>query len=245
MSSSLILHAGAVATTREDVLSVVTPPPQGNHYPVGHDRLIKSVIGQLVEDGGYTISNEKHSLGHDGARYFGVFDITRGDDGGEYALAVGVRNSHDKTFSASLVLGTRVFVCDNLAFGGEVKVARKHTRFINRDMDSLISRALGQLGNFRAKSELRINSYKGAELNSRDVHDLLVRAVGAKAIAPQSIIPVLHEYNEPSHEEFAPRNMWSLFNAFTEIYKRTSVDVVRTRSQALHGLFDAHLGLAI
>jgi hypothetical protein len=27
-----------------------------------------------------------------------------------------------------------VFVCDNLAFSGEIKIARKHTRFIVRDL---------------------------------------------------------------------------------------------------------------
>lgn len=29
---------------------------------------------------------------------------------------------------AALVMGTRVFVCDNLAFNGEVKLSCKHTQ---------------------------------------------------------------------------------------------------------------------
>ena len=43
------------------------------------------------------------------------------------AFVVGVRNSHDKSFPAGLVIGASIFVCDNLSFSGEVKLARKHT----------------------------------------------------------------------------------------------------------------------
>jgi hypothetical protein len=32
----------------------------------------------------------------------------------EWSWAVGIRNSHDKTFPAGLVAGTKVFCCDNL-----------------------------------------------------------------------------------------------------------------------------------
>ena len=51
----------------------------------------------------------------------------------------------DKTFPAGIVAGASVFVCDNLSFSGEVKFARKHTRYINRDLPQLTERAIGLL----------------------------------------------------------------------------------------------------
>jgi len=58
---------------------------------------------------------------------------------------LGIRNSHDKTFPASLVDGALVFVCDNLSFSGEIRVTRKHTRFIRRDLVTLVQGPIGKL----------------------------------------------------------------------------------------------------
>src|SRR4051812_22884309 len=44
-------------------------------------------------------------------------------------LAVGIRNSFDKSLPLGFVAGNRVFVCDNLAFRSDLSVKRKHTRF--------------------------------------------------------------------------------------------------------------------
>jgi hypothetical protein len=40
-----------------------------------------------------------------------------------------------------------------------------------------------------------------------------------------------------------PRNLWSLFNAFTEVYKGQNPATTIKRSQALHGLCDATVGI--
>ena len=41
-----------------------------------------------------------------------------------------------------------------------------------------------------------------------------------------------------------PRNLWSLFNAFTEVYKTQSQNLTLARSEALHDLCDGAVGLA-
>lgn len=44
-------------------------------------------------------------------------------------FSIGVRNSHDKSFSLGLTVGYRVFVCDNLSFHGDfTPVTRKHSK---------------------------------------------------------------------------------------------------------------------
>ncbi len=241
--SNLILHTGASITTREDVMNVATPPRQGSHYPISHGGMVDSAVS-LLQRGGYQITKESHALTKDGDRYFGVFDLAI-DGVDDWGLTLGVRNTHDKSFSSGIVLGTRVFVCDNLAFSGEIKLARKHTRYINRDMPGLMARALGRLGDHRDKSEHRIAAYQGMDLSDVSAHDMIIQAVDVKAIPCQSIPHVLQEWRKPSFPDFEARNAWSLFNAFTEVYKQSSVDITRTRAQALHGLFDASVGLAV
>jgi hypothetical protein len=55
---------------------------------------------------------------------------------------------------------------------------------------------------------------------------------------------VLAHWRKPQHEEFRPRNGWSLFNAFTEAYKEINPHTAIARCQALHGLFDGAVAFA-
>ena len=44
---------------------------------------------------------------------------------------------------AGLAVGAAVFVCDNLSFSGEVRLARKHTAHFERDLPQLVGRTIG------------------------------------------------------------------------------------------------------
>ena len=133
------------------------------------------------------------------------------------------RNSHDKAFPAGIVAGTQVFVCDNLAFGGEVKFARKHTRFILRDLPLIAERAVARLVEKWHTQARRIATYKEHALIDRDAHDLIVRALDLGVIGSRIVLPVLEQWRKPAHEAFAPRTAWSLFNGFTETMKGDSL----------------------
>jgi len=62
-----------------------------------------------------------------------------------YQYVLGLRNSNNKRFAAGMVIGIAPFVCDNLAFSGEVKLARKHTVHIKRDLPMMIDEKLDRL----------------------------------------------------------------------------------------------------
>nr|MBS0019438.1 hypothetical protein [Gammaproteobacteria bacterium] len=49
---------------------------------------------------------------------------------------VGLRGSYDQTLPRGLAVGSRVFVCDNLAFSGEVTIKTKQTTFIGQRLPS-------------------------------------------------------------------------------------------------------------
>jgi hypothetical protein len=156
---------------------------------------------------------------------------------------VGLRNSHDKSYPAGLVVGSRVFVCDNLAFSGEISVARKHTTNILRDLQGLTCRAVGFLAERWMDQEKRIDGYKGYEVDDARAHDLIVRAIDARVISTTQLPKVIHEWREPRHPEFGEGNAWLLFNSFTEVLKEVNPFDLPRRTQALHGLFDHQVGL--
>jgi hypothetical protein len=241
---SLLLHCGAREISRQDVFGVPTPRPTSSWFPIPHRTLIEEVEHHL-DGGGFEVTRQTYALSHEGARFFGVFELRGRSADRDYSWVVGLRNSHDKVFPAGLAAGTVVTVCDNLCFSGEVKISRKHTRFALRDLRMMTSRAVGRLGSLFQHADERITRYKALALRDQEAHDLVVRAVDCRAITTTDIPDVLTHWRTPPHEEFLPRTGWSLFNAFTEVHKNVNPHTALQRGEALHGLFDQRVGLPL
>ena len=131
--SNLCLHTGANAVDRDQVAAVPIPPRTRSWVPLAHHKLLEGVQNRLQE-AGLSVVSEAHGLTRDGARYFGLLQVVNGHADNDFGLVIGLRNSHDKSFPAGLVVGASVFVCDNLSFSGEIKLARKHTVHVERDL---------------------------------------------------------------------------------------------------------------
>jgi Domain of unknown function (DUF932) len=242
--SNLILHCGARAVSREQVAAVSTPSRTASWVPLPHHQLLNGVQTAL-EHAGLSVVTEAHGLTRDGDRYFGLLQLANGHSDTDFGLVVGLRNSHDKAFPAGLVVGASIFICDNLSFSGEVRLARKHTVHVERDLPQLIDRAVGRLGDLRRTQESRFLAYKNQELTDGAAHDLVVQALDARVLPVTKIPDVLHEWRKPRHPEFREgRTAWTLFNAFTETLKG-NLDALPGRTQALHGLLDGACGLAV
>lgn len=242
---NLCLHCGAHQAGRDEIEAAVTPEPTDTWYPIPHARLLDQVESTLT-DVGLNIVSEAHALGRDGDRYFGMLELRNGQAHDDYALIAGVRNSHDQSYPAGLVIGAAVFVCDNLSFSGEIKFARKHTRFIDRDLPELVQAAVGRLGEMRHKQDERIHAYKSKRLCDRDAHHLMVRMVDSGTLPVTRLLVALQEFREPTHDEFmvdGKRTAWTLMNATTEALKGRNLDALPRRTQSMHGLLDVACGL--
>ena len=242
---NLTMHCGAQSVDRSEVIDCRTPPATKSWQPIPHGRLL-DLVEDSLESTGLRVVNQAHALSKAGDRYFGLLEVQNGKQSSDYGLVVGLRNSHDMTFPAGLVVGSGVFICDNLAFSGEVVLSRRHTRFIQRDLPQLVQRSVGQLGDLRGQQDQRIEAYKNTPLEKRDAHHLLVEAMRMHVL-PATRLPVaVQEYEKPSHPEFAETgySCWRLFNAVTESIKGRSLDTLPKRTQALHGLLDSVCGLA-
>jgi len=112
---TLLSYGGKL--TRDELAQVPTPAGTATHKPIPHIE----VVVKLVETLGFRqigVVREEYAVSNDGMRMFGVMDLTTGFEGCRFAL--GLRNSHDKSFRLSCTAGVRVFVCQNLAFHGEL-----------------------------------------------------------------------------------------------------------------------------
>lgn len=219
--SDLMLHAGGRLVTMDELQACKTPAPEGRWHPVSHVRVLDTVKETLL-GAGYTVQAEKYALARSDARFFGVLDLATPLAQG-VALSVGVRNSVDKSFPLGFAAGSRVFVCDNLAFRSELLVRRKHTVNGMKAFGTAIGSAVASLTSFRDAEGVRIRRMAEMHLAPAQASHVILTAFRKGIISSLQIANVCREWEEPSHEDFRPRTAWSLFNAFTEVLKPRAV----------------------
>mgnify|MGYP003638677760 FL=1 len=250
----LILHCGANAVDEVAVREAVTPVATASHVPVPHG-MVLDLVGNMLTHAGWAVTKREYGLFKGGAQMFGVWAIQNGSGGHpDYALALGIRNSHDKKFPISVGVGSSVFVCDNLCFSGLISLAAKHTKNVIRDLPQKTFDLFGKLEAANLLQDKRIGAYKERAISTTEVHDFLVRSVDEKVI-PNSYVPqILKEIRTPTHEEFLMpandysmeygnsgnerRSAWTLMNAYTERFKSTNALDLPGRTVRLHGMLD-------
>lgn len=231
-----MLHCGAHQTDLNTVFAAPLPEGTETHTPVAHKFVIDTVMN-LLSDYGFSVNEQAHALSHEGMRYFGLLNVGNNKD--DFSQVVGIRNSNDKKFPVGMTMGSRVFVCDNLAFSGEVSLKRKHTSKIFQDITQRMVDTMAKLKGFFTNQENRFESYKQMTLSDAKASELILRASKHGALPKSKILDVYDEYMNPSHSEFEDRNVWSLYNAFTEIHKqRPSVVELPKKTMRMTTLFD-------
>lgn len=214
--SNLILHCGSERVSRSDLKDVLTPIPTNTHKPVPHIQ-IAELICHEAQHRGYAITSEEYGLNPNGSKMFGVLRF-HPEGNPEYSRALGLRNSHDKSMSVGLTVGLSVLVCDNLCFGGESTIKRKHTSGI--EIEELIPQAFDNLDHQFFRLERDVDGLKMHSITVTGAKLMTVKAAEFGIINSSDIIPVLNEFRNPRHEAFANHNRWSLYNSFTEIAKK-------------------------
>src|SRR5271157_1583430 len=126
MSSSLVTHCGARQVSREELATIPTPPPTNTWFPVAHCDVLDTTVRDLTR-AGFEVGRTQLAVSRNDARFFGTLDLKTPLVNG-VNLAVGIRNSIDRSLPVAFCAGSRVFVCDNLSFSSQVVIARKHTR---------------------------------------------------------------------------------------------------------------------
>jgi len=228
--SQLILHCGAREVSREDLEGVLTPAATETWFPVPHGTVIDTVEQSLTA-AGFQVQKARFGLSRNDARMFGTLDLETPLVSG-VNLAVGVRNSLDKSFPLGFCAGNRVFCCDNLAFRSELLVKRKHTRNGQERFQEAICQAVQQLGQFRQAEAERIRIFQLQEIDDTRAESLILRAYEKDIVSHRMLPRVIKEWREPSFVDFQDRNLWSLFNAFTTVLG----DMARSNPQRLCGL---------
>jgi Domain of unknown function (DUF932) len=208
---TLMLHAGANALAYDDLRAIQTPSGTDTHVPIPHHELVQ-LVRYTLGFFGHEITEEAHSVTPDGDRYFGLMSLR--SPYGDYTDTLGLRNSHDKSFPIGIAFGSKVFVCDNLAFIGEHVIRRKHTVKARRELPGLVTEIVQPLQAQRIAQNGKLLTYKAAALTDEAADHAIMDMYRKDIIGVQAIGHVLKAYEEPPHD-WGDRTAWRLFNAAT------------------------------
>lgn len=220
MGNELMLHCGSERITREALRFVETPEITQSWHPVPHAEVANFIVNQALANG-YSIEREEYGLNPSQSRMFGVIRF-HPEGHPEHSRVLGFRNSHDKTFALGLTVGLRVLVCDNLCFGGEQTILRRHTKMI--DIESFIPKAFAGLNEKFDRLELGYERLKNEIISDDAARLTVVKAAENNLIPSCDVVPILQEYRNPRHYEFREMTQWALYNAFSEIAKKYRPD---------------------
>jgi hypothetical protein len=217
MSESTLI-ASTAKLTRQQLAAVPTPTGTATHLPVAHAEVVEA----LVETLGFRhigVVKEEFAVSKDGMKMFGVLDLDTGMPG--CGFSIGIRNSHDKSMRLAMVVGVRVFVCENMAFSGEFQpVLAKHSKHFS--LQNALSIGVDQMQRNFDGMRKQVESWRESQISDVSAKLIIYRAfVESDLDVPKHLARPVHDlYFSPQHEEFRPRTLWSLSNAFTSALKQ-------------------------
>jgi len=239
---TLLMQRGGEVATLENVKEVPIPKATRTYQPVSHEQLstmLLQMAAHLLP--GYSHDNSQYGLAADGNKMFGVHTFKSAET--SMGLAIGFRNSYDRSMSLAIVVGISVMVCSNLALSGDITALRKHTLHVQKDMQSMALSAIYKSQQVYKEILRDAEAMRLLEMGDDNAHRMLGLVFGRGIMTPRQIPVALREWRTPQHEVFKPRNVWSLYNAITEALKSSPPQSIMEKHLDLHRLFSEQYGL--
>ena len=230
---SLMLHAGAEPAEYKVLRDLPVPLATATHVPIPHHSVVDMVKYSLGFFG-HEVIQEDYGVTPDGARFFGVLSLR--SEYGDYTDTVGLRNSHDKKFPIGISFGSRVFVCDNLAFSGDQVVKRKHTPRAKYELPSLIAEIVEPLREQRIEQAQAFEMYRATALRAHHVDHAIMQLFRQGIINVTRIAEVLDAYEKPPFD-WGSTTAYRLFNAATFVLNGRVMESPATTAK-LHKVLD-------
>lgn len=216
----LMLHAGAQKIGRQDLLALPTPEQTDTHKPIAHARFVQSIIEALAFRK-IEVVRDEYGISQDSMRMFGFLELNIERDG--IRLGIACRNANDKTFALGLVAGFRTFCCDNLAFRGEfMALTRRHSKALEAEFQDIIAVGVDRVQRQFEPMLVQVDAWKNHSLSDLQAKSIVYDAFVREHVdAPKHLMREVDRlYFEPEYEDFKPRTLYSMQNAFTSAFQK-------------------------
>lgn len=238
----------------EQLATIPLPPARDRFVPLAHKDLYDRTIYNLARYN-YKPVKPQFLVDHTKQKFVATFGIKRNEyahdslpqdfANDDYQFEIGLINSNDGTMSAKIFTGTRVFVCANGQWSGEVQLSRKHTINAVSDIDDSLIKFTHGLDDTRRKTFEDFDKLKELDFSSKsEVHDFVVETCNQKILPWQHAPKVLEHWNNPEHDEFKDRNGYCLFNAYTSHWRDANQFSLSDKTRRLRKYINEFKGIS-
>ncbi len=220
-----------------ELTDIACPAPTESWRPYPHSEVVAALSDRLDARGlkvkssrltlvdGATYPEKGIRVDVKGAKLFGSFDLEPSGPFVPGAVpSLGLRNSIDKSYALTVLIGLRVMACSNGVLYVErgVQVSRKHTSGL--ELEDAFDNALDAYEESVPGMTDLYERLRGQRLSMTKAKSLTVDLADAGAIPSAHILPVVREFKAPSFKEFrGGRSAWGLYGAATHAsFKRMS-----------------------
>ena len=210
----------AANLTRRQLASVAVTPRSACQSIFSHHEVIDALV-DVLHFLNIAPMREATAVSKDGMEMFGVVELEATFQGCRFAI--GIRNTHNNvSMRLAMTAGYRVLASGNNPFAGDFTPGlAKHSK----NFTLIHSREIGVSDMQRNCVPMteQVNRWRDSQLSDVTARLVIYQAfIEAELRHPEAsrAVPVHKLYFNPEHEEFAPRTMWSLSNAFTSALKQ-------------------------
>jgi hypothetical protein len=237
MAGTLMLHCGGEEVKFEDLARVDVPERTASYCPIPHTDLVRLTQDRMEKEYPGVEFEWEYGLNREGQQFFGVAQLQL--DREDFGMSIALRNSYDKSLSVGFAAGASVFCCDNLALSGSsVTTFRKHTTNAWQDVRRMIFTGMVDTQDHYDEMKLQLNTMQEVAMDTDRGYEVIGRALGHGVLTPTQGSVAFKEWRKPSHEEFEERNVYSLYNAFTEAGKHGRAGGFMDRYTGFHDFFN-------
>ncbi len=233
----LMLHCGGEPGTLSELSAVPLPAKTATYTPVSHHKLINRIIEITTDVLPVKLIAQGFGLSHEGRRLFAHLRFDNGHDDKDMGLCLGVVNSYDKRLPVKIAAGANVFVCDNLAFAGDITYMRKHTGDVWPIIEQAIKDHIGTTEDAFLNVSDNAKRMKKIQITDDKAYQILGLLYGQRLLTNPMMTIARREWDKPSHKAFEPRNLWSLYNDLTAALKLARPEEIIEKHRNLHEFF--------
>jgi hypothetical protein len=254
MSTLLYNSATDNKVERDYLANLQTPAPMGSrHAPYPFYNFATDTVN-AIENAGFTIEQEDYAITKDENRMFGLLNVSRPQDStlkttsyiGEsdssfgvpvpvadlhkpdWNMLVALRGSHDQSISRGLAIGSRVMVCSNLCFHGDLGIWNsKQTTNIAHRIPEMVRDAVSGLGHAGQRLKVDFDRFNDTKITRDQGDNVLLDIFRSGGFSPSQLGRAVTDWDKCSVEEHTAngRNIWWLFNSATHALKPTGANI--------------------
>jgi hypothetical protein len=164
--------------------------------------------------------------------------------GQDAMFSLGVRHDNVGRYAVTFAVGARIAVCSNGVFSGDFVLKNRHYDSLN--LDDAVAEGVERYLTETDTLIKFIQNMQAVTLDDRDASHLLVSTAERMSGNDHGCInwnhlrSVWENWKTPPHDEFQPRNQWSLYNAFTQVGKELSPPRQMSLLKGLKPLMEKH-----